>query len=219
MKLLSLIAAGVTAFIQASPEPVRLLRTGTFLIAPPRVPATEQWFGLQRTGDKWALIKVKPSIEPAKPICGDQAAEISVVNGSDVPILLTGLKRLSEGPVTSVVNNPRVLYPGERLEIGFGFSLEALGTAIRETGGNVLVNYSLWIRHRQTFQQIASFKRSAFDNPRQLVWAGDLDRDERPDLLFDFPPGDVGANYVLFLSSLRGNQLLAKAASFSTPGC
>lgn len=219
MKLLSLIA-GVAVFIQASPEPVRLLRTGTFLIAPPRVAATEQWFALQRTGDKWALIRVKPRIEPAKPICGDQAAEISVGNGSDVPILLTGLKSLSEGPVTSVVNNPRVLYPGERLEIGFGYSLEALGTAIRETGGNVLVNYSLWIRHRQTFQQIASFKRSAFDNPRQLLWAGDLDRDERPDLLFDFPPGDVGVNYVLFLSSLRSeNQLVAKAASFSTPGC
>jgi hypothetical protein len=39
-------------------------------------------------------------------------------------------------------------------------------------------------------------------------------------LLFDFKLGDVGDNYVLFLSSLRaGDQLVSEAASFPTPGC
>jgi hypothetical protein len=39
-------------------------------------------------------------------------------------------------------------------------------------------------------------------------------------LLFDFPLGDAGNNFVLYLSSARTrDQLVARVASFSTPGC
>jgi hypothetical protein len=113
-----------------------------------------------------------------------------------------------------------LLHPGEAVDIGGGYSLEALGSAIREVGGIVFVNYTLWIRLGRDAQQVASFERNGLDNPRQIVWAGDLDRDARPDMLFNFPLGDVGHNYVLFLSSMRaGNQLVSEAATFSTPGC
>jgi len=112
------------------------------------------------------------------------------------------------------------LHPGEALEIGAGYSLEALGGAIREVGGIVFVNYTLWIRHGREAQQVASFERNSPVNPRQIVRAGDIDRDARPDLVFDFPLGDAGQNYVLFLSSTRaGDRLVSQAAAFSTPGC
>lgn len=213
----------LAVFIQASPESqsrVRLLRPGTFLMEPPRVLPTEQWFGLRRAGDKWDLVRVAPKIAPARAVCGDRATQISVDGVEDVLILLTGVRNLSEGPVGAAIHRPRLLHPGEALDIGAGYSLEASGRAVREVGGTVFVNYALWTRHGREAQRIASFERNSLDNPRQIVWAGDIDRDARPDLLFDFPLGDVGHNYVLFLSSTRGgDRLVSEAAAFSTPGC
>jgi len=87
-------------------------------------------------------------------------------------------------------------------------------------GGMLFVKYALWIRHGRQAQAIASFQRNTLDHPRRVVWAGDLDRDLQPDVLFDFPLGDVGQNYVLFLSSAAAaEQLVSKVAAFSTPGC
>ena len=84
----------------------------------------------------------------------------------------------------------------------------------------MFVNYTFWVRHGRDRQQLVTFERNVLDHPRQLLWAGDIDGDHRPDLLFDFPLGDAGNNLVLYLSSARtGDQLVARVASFSTPGC
>ncbi len=47
--------------------------------------------------------------------------------------------------------------------------------------------------------------------------SGDIDRDARVDVLFNFPVGYADDKYVLFLSSLHaGDQLISEAASFPT---
>ena len=220
------LAAGALAFlaffVQRSvhgQSSVRLLRPGTFLIEPPRVLPTEQWFGLRRAADGWSLIRVAPKITLTPPICGDHATVISVDASNDVLILLTGVPNLSDGPIVAAINGPRFVYPGEQISIGGAFYLEALGSAIREVGGVMFENYTFWILRGRERQRVASFERNSPDG-RQLLWAGDIDRDARPDLLFDLPLGDAGHNYVLFLSSMRaGDQLVSQAASFSTPGC
>lgn len=203
---------------------VRLLRTGTFAIAPPRILPNERWFGLQHVADQWTLTRSDPKIRPAKPLCDGHAVEISTGDLAGVMFLISGVNNMTEGPVTTTVQAPRVLLPGETLKIGGdtadSYSLEALGTATREQQDVVFLNYALWIRHGHDVQRLITFQRNALDNPRQLVWAGDIDRDRRPDLLFDFPLGDVGHNYVLYLSSARqGSQLVSRVASFSTPDC
>ena len=203
---------------------VRILRTGVYLIEPPRFLPDERWFGLL-TGnpDGWTLRRVSPRAVSVKAICGDQAAEISAdVDG--VLFLVNGVRGLSEGSIVTTIPAPRVLYPGEWVDIsirrGDGYALEALGRAIREDGDTILTDYQFWVRRGQQAQMIASFERNGLDNPRQVVWSGDLDRDLQPDILFDLPLGDVGSNYVLFLSSLRvAEQLVARVADFSTPGC
>jgi hypothetical protein len=84
----------------------------------------------------------------------------------------------------------------------------------------VFVNYAFWVRHGRDRQRLITFDRNALGQPRQLIWAGDIDGDHRPDLLFDFGLGDVGDNFVLYLSPARtGDQLVSSVASFSTPGC
>ena len=232
MRTVTSVLASLAVFIQPSVHgqpSVRLLRPGTFQIEPPRVLPSEQWFGLRQAASGWSLIRVAPKITAAQPICGNRATLISVDGSNDVLILLTGVSNLSDGPVTSAIDRPRFVYPGEVIDIGTGmagtaerprFYLDALGNAVRENRDDVIFeNYTFWIRHGRERQQVASFERNVLDG-RQLLWVGDIDRDARPDLLFDFKPGDVGHNYVLFLSSLRsGDQLVAEAASFSTPGC
>ena len=228
------LTASVVAFLAVSIQVsvlgqtgVRLLRPGTFLIEQPRILPTEQWFGLHRAASGWSLIRVTPKVALGDHVCREHATLISVDDSNGALILLTGVRNLSEGPVTSAIDSPRFVYPGEAIDIGAGiagraerprFYLEALGSAVREVGGVVFENYTLWIRHGREGQPVASFERSGL--PRQLVWAGDIDRDARPDLIFNFPVGDADDNYVLFLSSLRASdQFVSEAASFPTPGC
>ena len=226
--VLAWLAVLIQPSVHGQPS-VRLLRSGTFLIEPPRILPTEQWFGLHRTASGWSLIRVAPKITAAQPICGDHATLISLDDSNDVLILLAGVRNLSEGPVTAAIDRRRFVYPGEAIDLGGGivgsagrprFYLEALGSAVREDRVDVVFeNYTLFISHGRQRQQVASFQRNVLDG-RQVVWAGDVDRDGRPDVLFDFPIGYADQNYVLFLSSLRaGDQLVSEAASFSTPGC
>jgi hypothetical protein len=52
-----------------------------------------------------------------------------------------------------------------------------------------------------------------------LEWAGDLDRDGKPDALIDLKP-EPGRGYALFLSSLASDgEFVKQVATFSTPAC
>ena len=170
------------------------------------------------------MIPVTPRVRRVKPVCGDRATEISTDRKGDFAFLISGAPGVSEGSVTTTIPSARLLYPGESVDVSIrprdGYTLEALGRAVRESGGVVFENYELWIRHGQQAHMVASFERNGPDHPRQIVWSGDLDGDLRPDVLFDFPLGDAGANYVLFLSSAgTRNQLVSQASTFATPGC
>src|SRR5688572_31541370 len=117
------IALSVLAFLAVLIQPllrgqttVRLLRPGTFLIEPPRILPTEQWFGLHRAASGWSLIRVTPKITAAQSVCGDRATLISVDGSYDVLILLTGIRNLSVGPVTPAIDRPRFVYPGEVID-------------------------------------------------------------------------------------------------------
>ena len=60
----------------------------------------------------------------------------------------------------------------------------------------------------------------AMENTPNLLWAGDLDRDGRLDLLFRTPIGGYSKRYVLFLSSTAAPPDLLKAvASFGVLDC
>jgi hypothetical protein len=167
---------------------------------------------------------VRPKIAPVQPICGEHATNISGGDVGELLFLISGVPQMAEAPVMTAVQTPRFLHPGEAVTIGTdaagSYSLEALGTAIREEAGVVFVNYAFWVRHGRDLQRLITFERNTLGHPRQLLWAGDIDGDQRPDLLFDFPLGDAGHNLVLYLSSARtGVELVARVASFSTPGC
>jgi hypothetical protein len=220
--IVSLLVAVVAPITVSSQATVRLLWLGTHLIKPPLLQSHQQWFGLRHSGERWTLVKVAPQISSAKAICGDNATQISVDGVDGLLFLVSGVRNLSEGPVITTIDKPRFLFPGEAVVVGAGagdnYTLEALGRAIREVADVVFTDYTLWLRHGPQTQRVAAFQRNTLDHPRQVVWAGDLNRDNRPDFLFNFPLGDAGNNYVLFLSSSEG-PLISRVATFSSPGC
>jgi hypothetical protein len=218
------IAAGMWPTPLWSQARVRLLRPGTFFIDPPPIRRSEQWLGLRRAENGWELVPVLPRVSVKEPTVGDRASRITVDVPGEVLFLISGVRGLTPGPVATAVGAPRFLYPGESVSLGQrqrdGHVLEALGAAVHEIGGPMLTNYVFWMRHGQASQAVARFERNSPDHGRRLIWSGDLDRDLRPDLLFDFPLGDVGENYVLFLSSAAAEgKFVARVASFATPGC
>ena len=198
----------------------RLLRPGTFGIEPPFVAPTEEWLGLRERKGEWEVVRVVPQTKAGERVCGKPATQIIAEGEGRFIILFTGVENVSQGPVTTAVQAPRTIYPGEQIDIGGGHLLEALGSAFRESGGVILVDYTLRVRRGEQSQLITSFDRSGLDNPRQILWAGDIDRDTRPDLLFDFPEGDVGHRYVLYMSNRAGQgPLVREVATFTAPGC
>ena len=68
-------------------------------------------------------------------------------------------------------------------------------------------------------QTLAAYKIDAHKSP-QVIWVGDLDGDNRLDLLLDVSNHYNVSEYTLFLSSQRGkNPHVGKAAVFRTTGC
>jgi hypothetical protein len=58
------------------------------------------------------------------------------------------------------------------------------------------------------------------DGPPRIMWAGDLDRDRRLDVLADLTTDYVGHHYVLYLSSLAPpGQHVAEATRLDLKGC
>lgn len=203
---------------------VRLILPGTFFMAPPPIKTSEQWYGAFETDSSWSLRRVTVTAAPVKAICGDSATEIRADSAEQPRFLVTGASEFTDGELVTSFSGRRFLYPGESVSISWDprvfYGIEALGRAVRETGGNIFLDYSLWFRHRQHFQRFASAARVGLDNPPELRWAGDLDRDNVPDVLFDVPTGDVGGRHLLFLSSrASGDELVAHVATFAFPGC
>jgi hypothetical protein len=140
--------------------------------------------------------------------------------GAKVPFMIQW-SALKAGPIDGTWKDPRFLYPGESVPIWLGgdrwFSLSAYGTA--EPG--MLYNYRLVLGRAETRQTFAQLHVVSMDGPPDVVWAGDLDRDGRPDLLADLTTDYTGHVYVLYVSSLApAGQFVVEATRFvPVSGC
>jgi hypothetical protein len=133
---------------------------------------------------------------------------------------------LREGLVDTAFDGYQPIGPSERitLKIGGGvrFGLFAKGRQVPVGGGSPEVqtyDYELQMSQDQQLQTIAKLPIVGEDGRPTLMWAGDLDRDGKPDALIDLRPYP-GGRYVLFLSSLASaGDLVRNVAEFSFPAC
>lgn len=136
------------------------------------------------------------------------------------------LRPASDSPGT--MEGEIALPGGERLRLVPVMLLPDPATAPRGHGDDALP-LQLELRLGQRRQVLGSLDYMGMDGPEPrrapgyLRWAGDLDRDGRPDLLVSL--GDVTTRLVLYLSSLaQDGEIVGRAGAFTyapidSPGC
>jgi hypothetical protein len=134
---------------------------------------------------------------------------------------------LAEGKVEGTLyDSGTTVYPGQskmvKLEQKYYF-LAGTGEATIEAGSSEppIKNYGLHLFFQQQSQLLFSEKGSLGSDGRpQIIWAGDLDRDGKLDLLLNLTTHYNSTRLALFLSSVaKGSSLVEMVAELSTTGC
>jgi hypothetical protein len=195
------------------------------------------WLGLYQTDGGFELRKVSLNISMANdPVIDEQSDQksgklISVVPESKQKniILIKPQKpiALKEGRVDGTLFDAgTVIYPGQSRIVKLGqnyYSLVGAGEAVLEPGFSepMIKNYSLNLFFKDVSQLIFSEKEKlGHDGRPQVIWAGDLDRDGKLDLLLNLTRHYNETRLVLMLSSAKKTgRLLETIAELSTTGC
>jgi hypothetical protein len=227
--------------------PSSIMKVGTLSRSEVTVKAEGDWFllsgGLNRKhphfAHEYSLRKVSVLIEDVPAICGDEPNEkmkrVSIKEGSAKEgQLLIRSPSLKEGPLTDLyvdgVDLPsHPMYPGEGVNAQLssptngagGLSLTALGEAARAENGLIqFKSYSVVAAIGASWQEIVKRTNLSFDDLPQVIWIGDLDRDERADFIYDLKSGYHETRPTLYLSSMaKGSDVAGRAAQFVSVGC
>ncbi|MDG5467181.1 hypothetical protein P9J64_02465 [Deltaproteobacteria bacterium IMCC39524] len=195
----------------------------------------ESWLALLETSSGFELQEVTLSVEivvddvidipPSK-----TGKKVSVPEGFEPLVLLRDLSQLRPGPVLTIASHDeslnitppkKFLLNGSSYLLEFKCATEFLGQEFADcplqlSEGNkiqALQNYPIY--HPST-----SKATIASDVSPRVLWAGDLDRDGRIDLLLDLTTHYNVSTPTLLLSSMAGKGALVRpAAAFRTTGC
>jgi hypothetical protein len=185
-------------------------------------PFDRPWFALHRTPAGDRLDPVPAGLTVVEDACRgrDTVVTVSGLSAKANVRFLVQWDHLKAGPVQTAWAEPRFLYPGQEQPIQLAdnrwFRLSAYGLA--EPG--LIYNYRLVLSSGETDQTISQLNVLSMDGPPTVVWAGDLDRDGRLDLLADLTTDYVGHLYVLYVSSLASaGNLVAEGTRLGLPGC
>ncbi len=186
------------------------------------VASGDGWWGIARHGLAFRLeatattVKAIPAIYQS-PDDGPSGLSIAVPDDRDFIAIVRGADYFRAGPLLSphlAEGSWRFLYPGETTTLTLDrgkqaprFEVRAVGTAIIPEGSptigfhnyaRILVENALKSTRRQTLVSVAEL--NIFEKP-EILWAGDLDRDGKPDIILDRTKGESQADIALFLSS------------------
>jgi len=183
------------------------------------------WYGLYRANDQWLFLPSRVTIDTiATPRgCTSAATRVGADRADAALFLIQGLPGLSAGPLQVVFDGSVFVYPGRPRELRLGeadpYRLSARGTRRGRPGDITFAGYELLLDHGVRKQVLASFDVVEEAAPG-LVFAGDLDRDQRLDLILDLRRSYVGHRYALFVSSFaESDSLVLKVAELPISGC
>jgi hypothetical protein len=221
----------VPAFNQTGPQ--RLLETGTFHHDEvPADAARRRWLGLFRGAKGYYLALAPVRLARVHDVVADADGqqtgwEVSTPGRADrCVLLLPPLRGLAAGPVDSVALAPAELRPGRALTVNFrgqGYTLTARARQLpADTSAVGIRNYKLFLTAaaRPGRPQLLAAVPEFDDAMMRLLWAGDLDRDGRPDYLIDTSWHYNATQPTLYLSSPAGPTELVKFVGLHTSvGC
>jgi hypothetical protein len=186
--------------------------------------SAQTWVVLVRGAEGSRLESVIPRAIPVQNPCTgpDTTLALGRAVAGEALVLLAGAG-LEPGRLETAWEQPRFLYPGETVPLRLGerwTSLTAYGRAAPGAHDTFVEEYQLVLSHESTKDTIAAPLRFGLEGHPEVRWAGDLDRDGRPDLLADLTTHYAGTRLVLFLSRGAGpGHLVRVAGRLDLPGC
>jgi hypothetical protein len=221
--LAGLLVSFDAAMLQA--QAAQLLVTGHQLGVGPWGRADGEWLALQRLDAEFVLRPVTVRADRETPICGDVGFNVSADGQPTGTFLLRGIPALHPGPVTTFFAGHRYVTPGDSLRLpSTEWSLSARGIVRPYTsaaqGAARTTRYGVSLEKRGRTGTIFSLPGIDNDGPPEIIWIGNLDGDDIPDILADVRTHYAGHHYTLFLSSAaKVGQLVARVAALATIGC
>jgi hypothetical protein len=194
----------------------------------------ESWLALRNDGEKSSLVRVTVVVTPQGP---NEVRNVMVTlkEGFRPGFLVQGVPELSPGPVRTVFDGLMPLIPHAIVHFSIPISkwsnvfLQAVpGKDAYERGGKkrhktydiILHSYGDNPRTDQVTQTLIGYLENPGQTPT-LLWAGDIDRDGRVDLLMDLQTAEAaGSFYHLYLSSrAKKGELVGLVATLGDPAC
>lgn len=209
-------------------QKVELLFTGDFLEERVWPKTGERWLGLYRASPGFRLVPTAIRVTRVPDACADSATKVSADTAVQPYLLIKGHRSFRTGVVDTAFAGNEFFYPGKSTSIKIGkperwYHIRALGSAGVRGGEVLFKDYRLELHHSERLdagQSIWQTDGLTLDNTPNLQWAGDLDRDQRLDVLLLVPIGGYSKRYLLFLSSAASGPELVKAvASFDVLDC
>lgn len=233
--LLSVIARPAIA-----DEPIQLLRTGVWHGDEVAAEAGPDWWGIFPEGDGFTLqsAPVTMTLVPDE-VIGEvneaTAKEVRVPQEAEPVLLVRGLKDPAQGQINAL-DTPLpsgMIYPGQNLYLPLRNVEQP--NVLRVTAYGVvdefpeiyeprITKYQVKLyknlTHGIQVQTLASIPEIGIDAQPRLVWAGDLDRDGKIDLLFNLTNHYNVMHLALFLSSAaKEGEFVGLVAEWRTTGC
>ena len=205
-------------------DEVHLLKTGQFFAEQVHYESGENWFGLFRSEEGDTLYQTKIIVEKiSTPFDeGDEPGGVTVTvdRAGHSIFLVKGSNCFRSGPVNTLLYDNIFLYPAQDLSLSLEerhYNLMAFGST-NDEGRILSYGLRLWdskLRKHQTIAQINNPGWETTQNSFNILWAGDLDNDDRLDLFLNLSEHYAEKAYALFLSSFADEgSLLKKVATF-----
>lgn len=195
----------------------------------------ESWLALLPTADGFELREVTIAVERVTDAVLDispaaTGKRVTVPDGGEPLVLLRDLSQLEPGPVVAAQVDDRDFRVDRPTRVSFGGAVSELGIScagqdlsaetaecpllLSDAGGSqALTEYPIY----HPLQEDAQIASEAYP---LLLWAGDLDRDGRLDLLLDLTDHyNVSAPTLLLSGAAAAGQLVRPVAVFRTTGC
>lgn len=216
-------------------SPVELLRTGSFHgdeIAPG---SGGSWLALVFESGGLSLHAVKATITSEEDPIVDDPGEmtgktVTITPPVDAVALIRGIPVLKPGPVPTAVIN-RVMEPDGVVSLHLknqSYSLNLRCRVRSPVDGQTQEQCDLVLGSRGTHQILFTYLRYSDGQEMQwaserepvVIWAGDIDGDQRMDILLDSSDHYNGEEFTLYLSSMAtGENLVQPVAVFDQVGC
>lgn len=180
----------------------------------------EKWFALYRTENGFELRVTKVTVLDSSVGLSDKFVKVD--RPFECLFLLRGIAGLKEGPIKTVFSGHQFVKPSQSIslqlssDLSSSYQLYAEGKEDKET----INDYKLVLYSDQRRQTILNRAKMSLDGSPTLLWAGDLDRDGKLDLLMDLTNHYNAREPTLFLSSRAApNELVKMVASHRQMGC